>query len=562
MRLALVQLNPTVGAVESNAEAVLSAAKRARNAGASLAVTSELVATGYPPRDLLDRPAFLRAVEQANERIVRELPEGIVLILGTLDPAMRNDGRPLHNAALVVRRGEVLARAHKRLLPTYDVFDEDRYFEPGASGIHVEIGGARVGITVCEDAWNDVVSPLEEAGAPSLGMGGRGRRYRMNPVQEALRSKARLLVNLSASPFTLSKLRARPEMFASIARTHDVPVAFVNQVGGNDELLFDGRSTLFGSNGTVLARAKAFAEDLVIADIDEGGTIADDVENDEQAAYEALVMGTRDYVRKCGFSRVVVGLSGGIDSALVATIAADALGSDRVLGVAMPTRYSSEGSRADAKALAANLGIDFRQVSIDDIFGAYLEELGPVLDDLAPSREGDVTFENVQARIRCAVLMAISNRTGAMVLTTGNKSEIAVGYTTLYGDMAGGLAVISDVPKTMVYRLSRYVNRHRERIPHSTIVKPPSAELRPNQLDQDSLPPYDLLDRILELYVEEGASRDVIVAETLAPDVVDRVIALVHSSEYKRRQAAPGLFLTKKAFGIGRRMPIAQRFRG
>lgn len=562
MRIALVQLNPTVGAIAPNAEAVLLATERALAQGARLAVTSELAIPGYPPRDLVDRAAFVQAVEEANERIVREMPEGLTLVFGTLDRAEASEGRPIHNAALAVRKGKVLARAHKRLLPSYDVFDEDRYFEPGRAGVQVEIDGENIALTICEDAWNDVEPKILEAGAPAIAKSLRARRYRENPIADVLRPKTRLLLNLSASPFTLSKMRARPEMFAAIARAHGVPLAFVNQVGGNDELVFDGRSTLFGRDGNVLARAQAFAEDLVFADIDHGGAIAPDLEDDEEAAYEALVLGVRDYVRKSGFSRVVLGLSGGIDSALVATIAADAVGKDKVLGVAMPTRYSSEGSRSDAKKLAENLGIDFREVSIDTIFGSYLEHLGPIVEELAAPREGDVTMENVQARIRCAVLMAISNRTGAMLLTTGNKSEIAVGYTTLYGDMAGGLAVISDVPKTMVYRLSRWINRNGERIPHSTITKPPSAELRPNQLDQDSLPPYELLDQILELYIEDGLSRDTIVAKTMAPDIVDRTIAMVHASEYKRRQAAPGLFLTKKAFGIGRRMPIAQKFRG
>lgn len=562
MRIALLQLNPTVGALKSNADALLDAAKRAAEMGASLAIASELVTTGYPPRDLVEREAFLAEVERENARIVAEIPEKLTLIFGTLEKTATGEGRLLRNAALVAKRGAVLARVHKQLLPSYDVFDEDRYFEPGKPETCVTIEGERVSLSICEDAWNDVVSPLSEAGAPSLSEAARTRRYHQNPLASLAESRTSLLVNLSASPFTLSKMRARPSMYAEIARTHGTFVAFVNQVGGNDELVFDGRSTLFGRDGRVLARAKAFAEEIVTADLDEGGPIAKDLESEEEAAYEALVLGVRDYVRKCGFSRVVLGLSGGIDSALVAAIARDALGPDHVLGVAMPSRYSSEGSRSDARALAENLGIEYRELSIEPMFASYEQQLSSWLEDLGKPREGDVTFENVQARIRCAILMAVSNRTGAMVLTTGNKSEIAVGYTTLYGDMAGGLAVISDVPKTMVYRLSRYINRDGERIPVSTIVKPPSAELRANQLDQDSLPPYDLLDRVLELYIEDGLSRDAIVEKTMAPDIVDRIIALVHTSEYKRRQAAPGIFLTRKAFGIGRRMPIAQRFRG
>ncbi len=560
MRVALIQQNPTVGALPANANALLDAAARARAQSADLAIASELVVTGYPPRDLLDRPAFLRALEEENERIVANVPEGLVLVFGTV---VRNEeafGKAICNAAIVARRGKVLTVAKKRLLPSYDVFDEERFFEPGQSSASFELGGERIALTICEDAWNDDPSMLVEAGAPPSES--KRSRYRDNPVAEALKTPARLLVNLSASPFTLSKMRARPSVFADIARRHGVALAFVNQVGGNDELLFDGRSMLFGPDGSVFGRAKAFAEDLLIADIDKGGAVQPDLESEEQAAYEALVMGLRDYVRKCGFSRVVLGLSGGIDSALVATIAADALGPENVLGVAMPTRYSSEGSRKDARDLAENLGIGFREHSVDSIFESCLQSIMPVVDELAETREGDVTAENLQARIRGLVLMAISNRTGAMLLATSNKSETAVGYTTLYGDMAGGLAVLSDVPKTFVYRLAHWVNRQGERIPHATIVKPPSAELRPNQLDQDSLPPYEILDEILELYVEDGLSRDEIVEKTKAPEVVDRVIRLVHVSEYKRRQAAPGLFLTKKAFGIGRRMPIAQSFRG
>lgn len=560
MRIALIQQNPTVGALTSNADALLEAAARARAQSADLAIASELVVTGYPPRDLLDRPAFLRAVEEANERVIAEVPEGLVLVFGTV---VRNEeafGKAICNAAIVARRGRVVAVAKKRLLPSYDVFDEERFFEPGQSSVAFELGGERVALTICEDAWNQDPSKLVQAGAPPNASS--RPRYRDNPVADVLQKPARLLVNLSASPFTLSKMHARPATFADIARRHGVALAFVNQVGGNDELLFDGRSTLFGPDGSILARANAFAEDLVLADIEKGGPVRPDFEGEEQAAYDGLVMGLRDYIRKCGFSRVVLGLSGGIDSALVATIAADALGPENVLGVAMPTRYSSEGSRKDARDLAENLGIGFREHSVDSIFESCLQSLSLLLDDLAEAREGDVTSENLQARARGLVLMAISNRTGAMLLTTSNKSEAAVGYTTLYGDMAGGLAVLSDVPKTMVYRLARWVNRKGERIPHATIVKPPSAELRPNQLDQDSLPPYELLDEILELYVEDGLSRDEIAEKTQAPEVVDRVIRLIHVSEYKRRQAAPGLFLTKKAFGIGRRMPIAQSFTG
>ncbi|HKQ71180.1 MAG TPA: NAD+ synthase, partial [Polyangiaceae bacterium] len=555
--------------LDANRRAIAAATVRARELGAEIAVASELALLGYPPRDLLERPAFVEAALAANAELARSIPGDVTLVFGSIDVTRGGAGRPLYNAALVARGGAIVERAHKRLLPTYDVFDEDRYFEPGGQASLVSLGPERLGLTVCEDAWNDVAAMAHRAyGERSLAQAGdKTSRYHANPVGDVAALGIDLILNVSASPFTIAKRTARPQMFAEIARRHAVPVAFVNQVGGNDELLFDGRSTLFGPDGQVLARARAFEEDLVVCDWPGGGPTAPDLASDEEAAYCALVMGTRDYARKCGFDRMVIGLSGGIDSALTATIAADAVGPANVLGVGMPSRYSSRGSTDDARALAENLGIGYREVSIEPMFAAYLASLEPLLLDVAetgstPARTApDVTFENVQARIRGSVLMAISNRTGALLLTTGNKSEIGVGYCTLYGDMAGGLAVISDVPKTMVYRLSRYVNRDATRIPLASIEKPPSAELRPDQKDQDSLPPYDLLDRVLERFVEDGAGRQTIVEEGVAASVVDRVISLVRGSEYKRRQAAPGLILTKKAFGVGRRMPIAQGFK-
>jgi NAD+ synthase (glutamine-hydrolysing) len=561
MRIALLQQNFTVGALAANRDAILGATLRAREQGADLAISSELALLGYPPRDLLERPTFVRAVLAENQRLVSEIPDGITLVFGTIDQRTAGEGRPLHNAVLVARRGEIMGKAHKRLLPTYDVFDEDRYFEPGDRAAAVDIGGARVGLTICEDAWNDAPLAHEaHGGRASIQVGEEKPRYRVNPVAELAASKIDLLVNVSASPFTISKREARPAMFAEVARHHRVPVAFVNQVGGNDELVFDGRSTLFAADGSVIARAAAFQEEVLVCDL-AGGSLASDLASDEEGAYRALVLGTRDYAKKCGFSRAVLGLSGGIDSALTAAVAADALGPANVLGIGMPSRYSSQGSRDDAKKLAENLGIGWREISIEPMFEAYLASLEAPLDALSPARPGDVTFENVQARIRGTLLMAVSNRSGALLLTTGNKSELGCGYCTLYGDMAGGLAVISDVPKTMVYRLARYVNREGERIPRASIDKPPSAELRPGQTDQDSLPPYDLLDRVLERFVEDGAGHDTMVAEGLPSAVVDRVTQLVQGSEYKRRQAAPGLIITKKAFGVGRRMPIAQKFK-
>jgi NAD+ synthetase len=562
MRLALLQINVTVGALDANGEAILAAARRARELGAEMAITSELAVPGYPPRDLLERPAFVSRVLAKNAELVANVPEGLVLLFGTIDEKSEVEGRPLHNAAIAARRGEVLERAHKRLLPTYDVFDEDRYFEPGESTSILRLGETRVGITICEDAWNALASLAYRAygGRSYAQAGGKAPRYHDNPVGELAMKGVDLVVNLSASPFTIPKRESRSEMFSQIAQVHHVPIAFVNQVGGNDELLFDGRSALYSKTGDVIARASAFGDDLVICDLEVGGPVAPDLASDEEAAYRALLLGVRDYTAKCGFRHVVLGLSGGIDSALTATIAADALGKENVLGVGMPSRYSSEGSRTDARRLAENLGIAYREIPIEPMFQAYLDTLATPLDELARARPGDVTFENIQARIRGTVLMGISNRTGALLLTTGNKSEIGVGYCTLYGDMAGGLAVISDVPKTMVYRLARWVNRASERIPRASIEKPPSAELRPNQTDQDSLPPYELLDKVLERFVEDGAGRDAIVAEGVPVAVVDRVITLVRGSEYKRRQAAPGLIVTKKAFGMGRRMPVAQKF--
>jgi NAD+ synthase (glutamine-hydrolysing) len=563
MRVALLQLNLTVGALEKNRMALVSATARARELGAEIAVASELSLLGYPPRDLLEKPVFVDEVLTQTRALIDSLPEGIALAFGTLDDRRQGQGRPLYNSLVVAERGRVLGRAHKRLLPTYDVFDEDRYFEPGERSISLPWRGAALGLSICEDAWNDSAELAFRAYGPGgyAQAGGRQARYHANPIGDLLSSGIDILINASATPFTLPKRTARPAMFAEIARRHGVPLVFVNQVGGNDELIFDGRSTVFGPTGDVLARAAPFVEDVLVCDVATGGAVAPDFASDEEAAYGALVLGTRDYARKCRFDRAVLGLSGGIDSALTAAIAADALGPSNVLGLAMPSRYSSEGSKGDARALADNLGIGFREVPIESMFDPYLAALGPMLDELSPASERDVTFENVQARIRGTILMAASNRTGALLLTTGNKSELGVGYCTLYGDMAGGLAVISDVPKTMVYRLARYVNRDGIRIPQASLDKPPSAELRPGQVDQDSLPPYDLLDRVLERFVEDGASVEEIVAQGIPRDVVERVTHLVQTSEYKRRQAAPGLILSKKAFGVGRRMPIAQGFK-
>lgn len=545
MTIALLQLDPTVGSLGANVDRILAAARDAETRGASLGITGELAVTGYPPRDLLDRPAFVREIERQNERLIREAPKGLVLIVGTVRVRAGEVGRPLANTALVIDRGALVGHADKQLLPTYDVFDEDRHFEPGADTKIVATSAGRIAITICEDAWND------DAAAAA--------RYRTNPLSGLGPAVADLIVNLSASPFTLEKRTGRPERFSRAAQRHGLPFVFVNQVGGNDELVFDGRSSIYQPDGTTSARAAAFAEETLV--VGTATSVAPDLSSDEEAAYRALCAGLADYAKKCGFRGAVLGLSGGIDSALVATIAVDALGKDHVLGVSLPSRYSSQGSRDDAEALARNLGIAFHTVSIEPMFAAYEASLTGLLDELRPTYPGDVTIENIQARIRGATLMAISNRTGKLLLTTGNKSEIGVGYATLYGDMCGGLAVVSDIEKTLVWRLSRWVNRDGERIPQASIDKPPSAELRPDQKDEDSLPPYAVLDRILKLMLEEGYDRARLLDDGLPADAVDRVLSLYRVSEYKRRQAAPGIIVTKKAFGMGRRVPIAHGWR-
>ena len=578
MKLALLQMNPTVGAVRANADALLSAARAAHEGGAELAVAPELCLVGYPPRDLLDRPALVRAVALETARVISEAPADLTLIFGTLGSARRTEamteaeakagaragakaapltgnerfGEFLGNDAVVAQGGREIGRARKQLLPTYDVFDEARHFAPGSSTTTVDTGKGRIAVTICEDAWAKVLAP--------------GARYTADPLRDVNEDNCDLIVNLSASPFTATKLRQRQEVFATTARAHGVPFALANQVGGNDELIFDGQSGVWGPDGSLWARAPVFEEQVLITDLGPGGSIAALPETDEEAVYAALVLGVRDYARKCGFKKAVLGLSGGIDSALVATIAADALGHDNVLGVAMPTRYSSRGSLDDAATLAKNLGTRFQVVDIDHLFAAYTDRLKAPLDEAATAQPSETTFENLQARIRAATLMAFSNRTGALLLTTGNKSELAVGYCTLYGDMAGGLAVISDLPKTLVYRVAKWINSAagRARIPVKSITKPPSAELKPDQKDSDSLPDYDVLDRILELHVEEGLTAEEIVKECQREGfndaVVRRVIHLVAVNEYKRRQAPPGLIVTKKAFGPGRRMPLAKGF--
>jgi NAD+ synthase (glutamine-hydrolysing) len=543
VKIALAQINPTVGDFTGNAAKLRQFSHDARARGAHLVVFPELSVCGYPPRDLVEIPAFVSRSAHVVERLAADFSD-IAIIVGLPTPAAHDTGKTVMNSAALLREGRVDFVQSKRLLPTYDVFDEARNFSPALSQQLCCVRGVAVAITICEDAWNDKAFWSR-------------RLYGHDPVEELVQAGGKLVLNISASPFNVGKRELRQAMLASIARQHRLPVLLVNQVGGNDSLVFDGSSLALDASGTVIAQAKSFEEDLILVDTEAmSGDMHEQVAGEEASAYAALVLGTSDYVRKCGFRKVVVGLSGGIDSALTAVIAVDALGADNVIGVSMPSQYSSQGSISDARALAQNLGIRFEVVPIKAIFEQYRAALGPVFQGMGE----DVTEENLQARTRGGLLMAVANKFGALVLTTGNKSELGVGYCTLYGDMVGGLAVISDVPKTLVYRLARYVNSLRPVIPEDTITKPPSAELRPDQKDSDSLPPYEVLDRVLEEYVNNLRTAPEIIESTgFDREVVDYVIRLINRSEYKRQQAAPGIRISTKAFGIGRRFPIAAR---
>ncbi|HEY1801365.1 MAG TPA: NAD+ synthase [Terriglobales bacterium] len=543
MKIALGQINPTVGDFSGNARKIIDFSHRARAAGAELILFPELSVCGYPPRDLVERASFVAHNRETAEHIAKETL-GIAVICGLVTPAQAETGKSVMNSAALLQEGKIAFVQSKMLLPTYDVFDEMRNFAPAKSQSLFSLGGKQIALTICEDAWND------------KNFWDR-RLYAFDPVEALLKAGGEIVLNISSSPFWTGKRELRRDMLASIARHHKVPVALVNQVGGNDSLIFDGSSMVLDKTGKVIAQAKSFAEDLIFFDSGQlTGDIHDQIEGDEASAYEALVLGARDYVRKCGFRQVIVGLSGGIDSALTAAIAADAVGPENVIGVGMPSPYSSQGSIDDARELAKNLGIRFELLCITEALESFKLTLRSQFSDL---RE-DVTEENIQSRIRGTLLMALSNKFGALVLSTGNKSEMAVGYCTLYGDMAGGLAVISDVPKTMVYRLAQYVNSRRAVIPRSSIEKPPSAELRPDQKDTDSLPPYEVLDPILEDYVEKGQSAEQIASSrALQIELVKRVIRMVERTEYKRQQAAPGLKVSEKAFGYGRRFPIAAK---
>lgn len=543
MKIALGQINPTVGDFTGNTAKIVDFSRRAMSAGAGLIVFPELAVCGYPPRDLVEKPAFVARNKEALEKIAAET-SGIAVICGFVSPAHFSTGKSVLNSAALLRDGQIAFIQSKRLLPTYDVFDEMRNFAPAETQSLLPFCGRQLALTICEDAWND--KQFWDR-----------RLYQIDPVEDLMAAGGNFLLNISASPFRMGKREVRRDMLAALAKRYNAPVLMCNQVGGNDSLVFDGSSLVLAPDGAVVAQAKSFEEDLVLFDTDMlTGEVHDQVTGDDASAYAALVLGTRDYVRKCGFKSVIVGLSGGIDSALTAAIAAKALGAENVTGVGMPSPYSSQGSIDDARALASNLGIGFELIPIIDVFQAYLRTLQPVF----AGRQPDVAEENIQARIRGALLMAMSNKFNSLVLTTGNKSELAVGYCTLYGDMVGGLAVISDVPKTLVYRLSEYVNSTREVIPRSTLEKAPSAELRPDQKDSDSLPPYDVLDPILDDYIEEYKTAEQIAEQRQVDErLVRSVIRMVERAEYKRQQAAPGIKISAKAFGVGRRFPIAAK---
>jgi NAD+ synthase (glutamine-hydrolysing) len=565
--IALLQIDPTVGDLDGNAALLAEAAAVAQRAGADLAVASELALLGYPPRDLLLSESFVARSWVVCDELARTLAGGPPLLLGLAQANTSPVGRPLYNAAALLARGAVAQVFRKTLLPTYDVFDEDRYFEPASGPQILTWAGRRIGVSVCEDVWNDRDFWQRQ-------------RYHVDPVEDLVAAGASCIVNISASPFTIGKQQHREAMLGAMARKYGLPVLSVNQVGGADELVFDGRSCAIGADGALAARAAAFAPDVLLVDLERlmrpigsgqsgragGGeaaavvaaspsTVAPDNFTPAFEVWRALVLGVRDYVAKSGFQRVLLGLSGGIDSALVAAIAAEALGPENVLCVLMPSPYSSSGSVTDAQALADGLGVRTVALPIADIMGVFDATLGPVFTGLAAG----VTEENIQARIRGNLLMALSNKFDSLLLTTGNKSELAVGYCTIYGDMSGGLAVISDVPKTLVYEVARWLNEERGRdvVPRAILDKPPSAELRPDQTDQDSLPAYDVLDAILQLTIEEYLGVDEIVARGYDRATVERIVRLVSANEFKRKQAAPGIKVTDRAFGMGWRMPIA-----
>jgi len=544
MKIAICQINTTIGDFDGNVRKVTDSLKRAKAAGCEVALFPELTLTGYPPRDLLDRFSFFECAKKALDQVAKEA-QGILAVVGTI-LENKGSGNPLFNAAVAVKDGQVLYTYKKALLPNYDVFDEARYFAPATQPEPpLKFGGLKIGFTICEDIWN-----VEGIFTHRL--------YTYDPVNELAKQRPDLVLNLSASPFHVAKLSVRQELLKQLTLKIKAPVLYCNLVGGNDELIFDGCSMAMDAAGNLFQLAKAFEEDFFVYDTENpSAKTVPTPFNDIATIHQALVLGTRDYVHKCGFEKVLIGLSGGIDSALVACLAVEALGAANVMGVTMPSPFSSKGSIEDSRQLAQALGIEFKEIPITSLFEQALKTLEPAFQGTSK----DIAEENIQARLRGLLLMALSNKFNRLVLSTGNKSELAVGYCTLYGDMCGGLAVISDVPKVMVYQLARHVNGVKELIPEATLTKAPSAELRPDQKDQDSLPPYDILDAVLRLYIEENQPPSKIVKAGIDKAVVTDVIKKINQNEYKRRQMAPGLKVTTKAFGMGRRVPIAQRFK-
>ena len=550
MEITIAQINPTVGAFKENVNKICTFIDKAKSKRSDLVVFPEMSLTGYPPRDLLDKPRFITD-NLKSLNIIKEYTRGIAALVGYVDLNSDQRGKHLYNAAALIQNGRIISKHYKTLLPNYDVFDENRYFESGQSVSIALLNGVKFGITICEDIWNPA-----DINKRSF--------YSFDPVNELVNLGAEFMINMSASPFEKGKIDVRSSLISGLAAKYKIPFIYANQVGGNDDLIFDGNSVVADNTGKVVANGVNFDEDIFTVEIgnmvcrsmdDNRSNISKEI-SDIGTIYDALVLGLSDYVRKCGFKSVVLGLSGGIDSAVVAVIACHALGQDNVFGIAMPSIYSSDESVEDAKILAENLGIHFKIIPINEIHTSYTKTLESAFKGLPP----DITEENLQARMRGNIVMSLSNKFGYLVLTTGNKSELSVGYCTLYGDMCGGLAVISDVPKMMVYDLARYMNSEKEIIPLNTIEKPPSAELKPDQKDQDSLPPYPILDEILKAYIEDMKSVDEIVLKGYNEEMVREIVGKVDRNEYKRKQAAPGLRVTSKAFGSGRRIPIAHSY--
>jgi NAD+ synthase (glutamine-hydrolysing) len=546
MKIALAQINPIVGDLAGNAAQILVMAKQAQVQQADLMLTPELSLCGYPPRDLLLNPGLITAMGEQLGQLAAQLPTGLAVLVGLASQNPHLGGKPLFNSAALLLNGQIQQLFSKRLLPTYDVFDENRYFQVGESSNYFQLQDCKIGVTICEDLWNDT------------DFWGKSQ-YLVNPIEELAAQGVDLIVNLSASPYTVGKQQVREAMLQHAAQRHQQPILYVNQVGANDDLIFDGGSLGFDRQGQLITRSPSFVTDLAVVEFSQGnlqpGVIAESIANLDAEIWQALVLGVRDYAHKCGFSKVILGLSGGIDSALVAAIAAAALGADQVLGVLMPSPYSSDHSITDAIALGQNLGIQTTQLPIQDLMTGF----DRTLVNLFADTEFGIAEENIQSRIRGNLLMAIANKFGHLLLSTGNKSEMAVGYCTLYGDMNGGLAVIADVPKTRVYALCRWLNQQQEIIPTNIIDKPPSAELKPGQVDQDSLPPYEILDDLLEKIICEHCSTADLIAQGFEPAVVANITQLLQRAEFKRRQAPPGLKITDRAFGTGWRMPIAYR---